>query len=390
MTSGRTSRASPARAGVILNRRTRGTRRSESRSWYWCTWSPSSSPSRGLTRPDAMCTSCPRSARRVAQRAKWRDFASPMPRMRSRSSAIRLPREHDHLLVVGMVPVAGVRHRQARARAGGAKRLEVVVVAVSVVARGDTLRLLDVAEIRLAPRVLVDRREEAAAGAQHLRHLEQAARDRVDRQVREDRLRDGVVEAQSEPLELEGPVHEQVRGLVLQPLARQLDLARAVEIVPPLVDSRVVAGLEVADEVNSRPQRPAPDIEDVVARLQPLLDEVVELQLAKLVPEGLAAAHRAAVPVGIPEAPVARGEGAANTPLDPEGHVRLDLLHHAGHPRESSCAPEEVAADAYAPPAGRSRAARGGAGRQASGRTPAATSGESPRRLRSARRRRGG
>src|SRR5262245_21789007 len=38
-----------------------------------------------------MCTSCPRSASRVAQRAKWRDFASPMPRMRSESGTPARP-----------------------------------------------------------------------------------------------------------------------------------------------------------------------------------------------------------------------------------------------------------------------------------------------------------
>src|SRR5690242_11242047 len=119
-------------------------RKSGSSSWNWCTSIPSSSP-RGLTRPEATWTSWPRSASRRAQRAKWRDFASPIPRMRNFSSAIDLAREDDHLLVVGMAPVAGVGHRQARALGDGAERLEVVVVLVAVGVGDDALGLLDLA-----------------------------------------------------------------------------------------------------------------------------------------------------------------------------------------------------------------------------------------------------
>src|SRR5438874_2342575 len=99
----------------------------------------------------------------IAQRAKWRDFASPIPRMRSVPSAIGFARENDHLLVVGMPPVAPVRHRQARALAGAAERVEVVVVLVAVGIGDDPLGLLDLAEELLSLRVLVDRRVEPAA-----------------------------------------------------------------------------------------------------------------------------------------------------------------------------------------------------------------------------------
>src|SRR5215475_13713962 len=111
----------------MRKRRRKGTRRSGSSCWNRCTWIPSSSP-RGLTRPEATCTSWPRSARRRAQRAKWRDFASPIPRMRNFSSAIDLAGENDDLLVVGMAPVAAVRHHEAGALGDGAEGLEVVVV----------------------------------------------------------------------------------------------------------------------------------------------------------------------------------------------------------------------------------------------------------------------
>src|SRR5256886_14583324 len=180
--SGWTRRARPARAGAMRKRRTRGTFSSRSRSWNWCTTRPSSAPSRGLTRPDATCTSWPRSASRFAQRAKWRDFAAPIPRIRNRSSGIGgFGREHDHLLVVGMSPVAVVRHRQAGALAGGAEGVEVVVGLFAVVVGDDPLGLLDRAEVLLPLRVLVDRRVEPAARPQHLGHFDEAAHDRVQR-----------------------------------------------------------------------------------------------------------------------------------------------------------------------------------------------------------------
>src|SRR5690349_17474061 len=80
----------------MRKRRTSGTFSSGSSSWNWWTVRPSSSPSRGLTRPEATCTSWPCSASRVAQRAKWRDFASPMPRMRSDSGTLPCARQRPH------------------------------------------------------------------------------------------------------------------------------------------------------------------------------------------------------------------------------------------------------------------------------------------------------
>src|SRR2546423_1733762 len=301
----------------MRKRRSSGTRMRGSSSSNPCMWIPSSSP-RGLTRPEATCSSCPRSASRRAHRVKWRDFASPIPRMRS-SLATGFAREDDHLLVVRMTPVACVRERQARAVAGETQGLYVVVVLVAVVVGHDTLRLLDVAQIGLALRVLVDRRVELAARPEHLRHLDEAAHDRVERQVREDRLRDRVVERLTELPEREVAVDEEERLLRLEPEAGQLHLPGALEVVPSLVDPRVVPRLEVADEVHARPQRPAADVEEVVARLEALLDEVVELEAPELLPERGVPAHRAAVPVGIPQTAPAGRQGTTQAALDRDG-----------------------------------------------------------------------
>src|SRR5215467_4425571 len=312
---------SPARreiAGTMRPRRTTGTRRRTSRSSRRWTVRPSVSAGLGGTRLLTVWTSCPRRARRCAQRRKLRDFASPRPRMRSCSLAIRggSAREDDHLLVVRMTPVALVRHGQAGAFADGAQRLEVVVVLVAVGIGDHALRLLDLAEVRLPLRVLVDRRVEAAAGPEDAGHLDQAAHDRVQGKVREHRLGDRVVERLPELAELEVLVHEQQRRLVLEALPRELHLGSPFEPGTTLVDTRVVPRLEVADEMHAGAQRPATDVEQVVLRLEP--------QLAEVVPEGGVPPHRAAVPVAIPDAVVALGDRAPNPALDPDRNVLLD------------------------------------------------------------------
>ena len=86
-----------------------------------------------------------------------------------------------------------------------------------------------------------------------------------------------------------------------------------------------MAGLEVADEVHAGAQRPAADVEHVVARLEPLLDEVIELKLAQVVPKRVGPAHRPAVPVGIPQAAVALGKRAPHSSLDADRDVPLEL-----------------------------------------------------------------
>src|SRR5581483_1746160 len=140
-------------------------------------------------------------------------------------------------------------------------------------------------------------------------------------------------------------VHEQQGILVLDSVARQLDFARPLERVAALVHAGVVAALEVADEVDAGPQRPAADVEDVVFRPEALLDEVVELELAEVVPEGRGPSHGAAVPVGIPEAAVALRQRASDAPFHPDGDVLLELgegrlpVSCQGHLRTLSRAP---------------------------------------------------
>src|SRR5579862_1392938 len=156
MTSVSMFRARLAMAGTMRLRRTTGTRRRGSSSWMRWTVRPTARAGLGGTRSLTVWTSWPRRASRCAQRRKLRDFASPRPRMRSGSSAIRggLAREDHHLLVVGMTPVAFVRHGQAGALADRPECVEVVVVLVAVGIGDHALRLLDLAQIRLSLRVL--------------------------------------------------------------------------------------------------------------------------------------------------------------------------------------------------------------------------------------------
>ena len=118
-------------------------------------------------------------------------------------------------------------------------------------------------------------------------------------------LRDRVVERHPELPEFEEVVGEEMRLLLDEPALRQLDLACGLEHVGLLVDPRVVARLEVLDEVDARAQRPAADVEEVVLRLQSPLDEIVELELAHVLPVRDVPNH-APVPVGIDVAEIAR------------------------------------------------------------------------------------
>src|SRR5512133_3270425 len=54
-------------------------------------------------------------------------------------------------------------------------------------------------------------------------------------------------------------------------------------------------------------------------RLEALIDEIVELEPPELLPERGVAAHRAAVPVGIPQTAPAGRQGPAHAPLDRDG-----------------------------------------------------------------------
>ena len=115
---------------------------------------------------------------------------------------------------------------------------------------------------------------------------------------------------------------EELGLLVLDPVAGELDHPRGLEHVAALVDAGVVAGLEVADEVHARPQRPAADVEQVMLGLEAALDEVVELELPEIVPVPDVAANRLAVPVGIEVPLVAVGQSALCRPLHRDRHDR--------------------------------------------------------------------
>jgi hypothetical protein len=123
---------------------------------------------------------------------------------------------------------------------------------------------------------LVEGREESTTRNQHLLNLAEAADDRVERQVCEYAMRERVVELAAEAMETEAVVLQEHRASVRE--------TRFLELLPsasqqPLVDieAEVVAWLQVANEMDSGPQAPAAHIEEVVVRLETLLDQELEL-----------------------------------------------------------------------------------------------------------------
>src|SRR5579859_136458 len=142
----------------------------------------------------------------------------------------------------------------------------------------------------------------------------------------EHRLRDRVVEGASELPELEGLACQQGRRLVLDPGAPQLDEAGNLEDVVALVDARVLACVEVLDEEDTRAERAAADVEEVVVRLEAACHEVVELELAEVFPVPEPGPDRAPVPVGSEVVPVAEWDALEHPLLDPGRDEWLDAL----------------------------------------------------------------
>ena len=103
-------------------------------------------------------------------------------------------------------------------------------------------------------------------------------------------------------------------ALPLEPGARHLDRPCDLEHVGALVDARVLPGVEVGDEVDAGAQRAAADVEQVVVRLEPVLDEVVELELAEVVPVLEVLPDRAPVPVGREVVAIARRDAPPRPP----------------------------------------------------------------------------
>src|SRR5213079_1615961 len=83
---------------------------------------------------------------------------------------------------------------------------------------------------------------------------------------------------------------------------------------------------EVADEVHPASDRSAADVEEVVLRLETVLDQIVELQAADRVPVP-DVADAAAVPVRAEVAVVPAGDRALERPLDRHRHGSLDRPH---------------------------------------------------------------
>src|SRR5215210_3669281 len=235
-----------------------------------------------------------------------RELASPTPRIRSRPfpsaiRAVRLP-EEDHLLVLGVVPVAQELHLEPGSLAGPAEGVQVVVVVVEVVVADHALGLVDVVDELLPMRVFVDRHVELATRLQSLSHIDQASRDAVQREVGEDRLRNCVIERLAEVRELEALHSPEGGALRSQAVSWKLELASLFDHVRALVDAIVVTFLQVLDEMDAAAERAATDIEQVVLRLEAVVYEVVELELAHVVPERHVP-DRPAMPVGV-EVPV--------------------------------------------------------------------------------------
>src|SRR5215208_7823383 len=191
-----------------------------------------------------------------------------------RSGRLHSPvlREEQHLLVPWVVPPSQIPHAQARPCADPLERRNVVVVRVAVEVGQDLGRLPDRLEVPFALLVLVEGRVEPPAVRQHLLDVHQAANDAVDREVREHGLRPGEAERLAERLEVEALIGAERRSLVDEAVLRELDLRGGLEDCRILLHAEVVAGLEVADEVDAASERAATDVEEVMMRLQPLVD----------------------------------------------------------------------------------------------------------------------
>ena len=107
----------------------------------------------------------------------------------------------------------------------------------------------------------------------------------VERDVREDGLRHGVVELHPE-VDVEPVVGPQVGHRQAGPLlVGELDVVPRLDQAVVGLDPVVVAGLEVVDEVAAGPERAAADVDEPVVRLQALRAEVLQLALAVGVPD---------------------------------------------------------------------------------------------------------
>jgi hypothetical protein len=86
-----------------------------------------------------------------------------------------------------------------------------------------------------------------------------------------------------------------------------------------------VTFLQVLDEMDAATERAATDIEQVVVRLEAVVDEVVELELAHVIPERHVP-DRPAMPVRVEVPVVLAGERTPERTLDGHGDQRLQPL----------------------------------------------------------------
>jgi hypothetical protein len=134
---------------------------------------------------------------------------------------------------------------------------------------------------------LPEGRKEDAFGSEPRHHSLQAQLDLFRKELGEERLGEGELEAHvgRDASEVEVVDLQQPSSAVREAIAGDLDLACGGQQLRLLLDPVVVARLQVADEVDPAAQRAAADVEEEVARLEPLCHEEVELELAELIPE---------------------------------------------------------------------------------------------------------
>jgi len=106
--------------------------------------------------------------------------------------------------------------------------------------------------------------------------------------VREDALRERQVELSTEPGEPEGVVDEQHRLPIHEPFRPKL-LPAAGDQARVDVEAVIVTRLEVANEMHASAQAATADIDEMVMRLQTLLDQELELAAPDRLPHGASA-----------------------------------------------------------------------------------------------------
>jgi hypothetical protein len=139
--------------------------------------------------------------------------------------------------------------------------------------------------------VLEPGRVEPAGRLQGADHAGNATRDAVERQIREQRVGKGDVEAVGNLAEVERDVVQKARALAVDAGARELEANAGVEQRVVALNAPVVPVVEKRHEMNRRGQAAAADLEHVVMGFEPLRAQELELPFPRFAPE--APRHRA-------------------------------------------------------------------------------------------------